>query len=54
MIHMFGEDAQLRAAMRADALLDEGDMEGCSSWKQIAGAIADLQELRAGPDEKMH
>lgn len=37
MIRMFGGDAGVRAAMRADTLLDEGDSEGFSVWKQIAG-----------------
>jgi hypothetical protein len=54
MIRMFGEDAEIRAAMRADALLSEGDVEGCSLWKQIAGAIAGLQRSAPAPGERVH
>ncbi len=38
VIEMFGEDATLRAAMRADALLEQGDAEGFFVWKRIARA----------------
>ena len=51
---MFGEDAEIRAAMRADALLGEGDIEGCSVWKQIGSAIAGLHRHAPAPDEKTH
>jgi len=54
MIRMFGEDARLRAAMRADALLEEGDTEGCSVWKQIIRAISELQSSAPATGEKIH
>ena len=54
MIRMFGDDAQVRAAMRADSLLDEGDAEGFSVWKQITRAIVRLQGGAGGRDEQIH
>ena len=30
MVKRYGEDAATEAAMRADELLDEGDMDGCA------------------------
>lgn len=42
MMKLYGEDAALHAAMRADALLDQGDTEGFFTWKRIARAIDDL------------
>lgn len=42
MIRLYGVDATINAAMRADALLDQGDAEGFFVWKRIARAIDDL------------
>jgi hypothetical protein len=42
MIEMFGEDAALKAAMRTDALLEQGDTEGFFAWKRITRAIGAL------------
>jgi hypothetical protein len=36
--------------MRADALLDEGDIEGSAVWRAIVRAIKELQRER-GPRE---
>jgi hypothetical protein len=37
-----GEDAPIHAAMRADELLDAGDIDGQAVWKQILAAIEEL------------
>ena len=42
MIRLHGPDAMIQAAMRADALLDQGDTAGFFAWKRIARAIDDL------------
>ena len=39
----FGEDASLRAAKCADALLADGDLEGAAVWRAILSAIEELQ-----------
>ncbi len=54
MIEMFGEDATLRAAMRADALLEQGDTEGFFVWKRIARAIDDLSRTEQWPGTQKH
>jgi len=54
MIRMFGEDASMRAAMRADTLLDQGDSEGFSVWRQIALAIDDLSRDKPRGSERTH
>ncbi len=36
---LFGSDANLRAAMRADKALDEGDTDGFHFWKNVEGAL---------------
>jgi hypothetical protein len=38
--------ATLRAAQRADKLLDEGDMDGVAVWRRIVKAIEELQRGR--------
>jgi hypothetical protein len=43
MIEMHGADAEIHAAMRADALLERGDMDGVNAWKRIIKAIEVLR-----------
>ncbi len=38
-----GEDAVIEAAMRADALLDKGDMDGRAIWLGIITAIREVE-----------
>ena len=42
-IDQHGDQAVLQAAMRADALLDTGDMDGAAMWRKIIKAIEVLQ-----------
>ena len=46
LIDQHGIDAPIRAAQRADELLDEGDVDGATVWRRILEAI---DELRRGP-----
>jgi len=48
LIDQHGEDAPLRAAERADRLLEAGDMIGATTWRRILAAI---EELRRGRRE---
>ncbi len=50
LIKRYGEDAPIQAAMRADALLDEGDLDGQAVWRQILAAIDEL--LRQEPGDQ--
>ena len=43
MIQQHGDDAVLQAAMRADVLLEKGDMVGQTVWLRIVKAIRELQ-----------
>ncbi len=38
-----GEDAQIEAAMRADAMLDKGDLDGYGVWRRILRTVEELQ-----------
>ncbi len=42
LIEQHGEDAPIHAAMRADELMEAGDMEGVAVWKMILKAIEEL------------
>ncbi len=38
--------------MRADAMLEKGDMEGAATWRRIVKAVEELQ--RQEPGERAH
>ena len=50
-IREHGEDAPVIAAMRADELLAEGDLEGARTFQSIARRINELLE---GPSGALH
>ena len=54
LLKQFGGEAVFIATNRADALLDQGDMQGCSVWMRIAKAITDLERNTAGPSDRFH
>ncbi len=47
-----GEDATIEAAMRADALMDQGDMDGRAVWLRAIAAIKELE--RREPEGVVH
>jgi hypothetical protein len=49
LIERHGPDAMIEAARMIDAMLERGDLESRSVWRQIRQAIADLQAEPAGP-----
>ncbi len=51
LIDQHGEDAATHAAKRADALLEDGDMEGSRVWLNIVDAIKELQRTQPRRDE---
>ena len=42
LIKQHGNDAPIHAAMRADAMLEAGDMDGQAVWKRILAAVDEL------------
>ena len=42
-IRLHGIDAPIHAAMRADAMLEKGDMDGDAVWKRILRTVEELQ-----------
>ena len=39
LVKHHGQDAPIRAAMRADAMLEKGDLDGYDVWKRILRAV---------------
>lgn len=54
LLKRYGEEAVLIANRRADALLDQGDLEGSSEWIRVATAITDLERKAPNANERVH
>ncbi len=54
LIKQHGQDAPIEAAMRADAMLEKGDLDGCAVWKRILRAVEELQAKEPKPGEAVH
>ena len=42
LVELHGDDAPIQAAMKADALLEAGDIDGQAEWKRILAAVDEL------------
>ncbi len=42
LVKQHGQDAPIEAAMRADELLEAGDLGGYAAWKRILRAVEEL------------
>ena len=49
-----GDDAPVEAAMRADELMEAGNMEGRAVWLRIVKAIEELLSEERPEGEKVH
>ncbi len=54
LVKQHGEDAPIEAAMRADAMLEAGDMDGYAAWKRILRAVEELQREIATAGDQIH
>ncbi len=52
LVKRHGRDAPIEAAMRADAMLDKGDLGGYGVWKRILRAAEELQRVK--PKGQLH
>ena len=48
------EAAPIEAAMRADAMLEGGDLDGYAVWRQILRAVEVLQRVEPGSGVQVH
>ncbi len=54
LIEQYGDAADIEAAMRADELMEAGDLEGVAVWKRIVKAIEELQSQERPDDAEVH
>ncbi len=54
LIKQHGADAPIHAAMRADAMLEAGDLDGYAVWKRVLRAVEELRKAEPGPDIAVH
>ncbi len=54
LIKRHGEDAPIQAAMRSDAMLEKGDLDGQVVWKRIVKAVETLLAETTPPGETTH
>ena len=54
LMKQHGEDALIEAAMRADAVLEAGDLDGYAVWKRILRAVEELKGTVPKSGEAVH
>ncbi len=54
LVKQHGEDAPIHAAMKADAMLEAGDLAGGAVWKRILRAAEELQGTAPKAGEAVH
>ena len=54
LVKQHGTEAPIEAAMRADAMLDRGDLDGAAVWRRIVAAINELLDTRRGDGDAVH
>ncbi len=54
LVKRHGEDAPIHAAMRADELLEAGDLDGYAVFKQVVKAVESLLTKAAPLDAAIH
>ena len=54
LVRQHGQDAPIHAAMRADAVLDKGDLDGYAGWKRILRAVEEIGNTTSGADQAMN
>ena len=54
LVKQHGEDPPIHAAMKADEMLEKGDVEGALNWRRILTAVEELQRDQAADGETTH
>ena len=49
LVKRHGQDAPIQAAMRADAMLEKGDLDGYAVWRRILRAVGELLSKKRPP-----
>ena len=54
LIQQHGDAAAIEAAMKADSMLDKGNLDGAAVWWQIVAAVNEMQRAEPKPGERRH
>ena len=54
LVDRHGDEAPIHAAMKADTMLERGDMDGRAVWLRIVDAIRDMLRETLRPGEHRH
>ena len=54
LVKRHGQDAPIEASMRADAMLEAGDLDGYAVWRRIMRAVGELRREKPGPGMQVH
>ena len=54
LVKHHGKDAPIHAAMKADAMLEKGDLDGYAVWRRILRAIDEMGNTTPGADQAMN
>ena len=54
LVKHHSQDAPIEAAMRTDALLDKGDLDGYAVWKRILRAVEELLRVELAAGDRIH
>jgi hypothetical protein len=54
LVKQHGEDAPIEAAMRADAMLEAGDLDGYAVWRRVLRAVEELEGSVLAPGARVH
>ena len=54
LVKQHGKEAPIHAAMRADAMLEKGDLDGAAAWRRIVAVINELQRSEPKPGDRWH
>ncbi len=54
LVKQHGEDAPIEVAMRADAMLEAGDLEGLAVWNRILRVVEEMGNTTPSTDQAMN
>ena len=54
LVKQHGDEAPIHAAMKADDMLEKGDMDGAAVWRRIVKATEELLSTRPGDGVPIH
>ena len=52
LVKRHGQNAPIHAAMRADTMIDKGDLDGYAVWQRVMRAVGELR--RTEPGARVH